>query len=75
MPLFSRRNKLKKEYDTRFIRLLEETRSDWHTAQVVEAHLDDFDLDAIAKRKAMESIHFYLYKEAKRRQVVYQPNR
>ncbi|MBM7707797.1 YaaL family protein [Chryseomicrobium aureum] len=73
MGLFSRRGKLKQEFDTRFIRLLEETRADWHTAQMVESHLDDYNLDAIAKRKAMESIHFYLYAEAKRRQVVYKP--
>ncbi|WP_342527440.1 YaaL family protein [Chryseomicrobium sp. FSL W7-1435] len=71
MALFSRRAKIKKEFDARFIRLLEETREDWHTAQAVEAHLDDYDLDAIAKRKTLESIHFYLYGEAKRRQVVY----
>lgn len=74
MAIFSKRTKLKKEYDARFIRLLEETRSDWHSAQVVESHLDDYNLDAIAKRKSLESIHFYLYKEAKRRQVVYKPN-
>lgn len=74
MAIFTKRNKLKKEYDARFIRLLEETRSDWHTAQALESHLDDYDLDAIAKRKSLESIHFYLYKEAKRRQVVYKPN-
>lgn len=74
MALFSRQPKLKKEYDSKFIRLLEETRNDWHAAQIVEAHLDDFDQDAITKRKALESIHFYLYKEAKRRRVVYKPN-
>lgn len=70
MGLFSKKNKLKKEYDAKFIRLLEETRHDWHAAQAVEAHLDDYDLDAIAKRKAIESVHFYLYKEARHRHVV-----
>ncbi len=68
--MFFRRGKLKKEFDEQFVDLMKATKEDWQQAMTIEGHLNDYDLDAIAKRKAAESIHFYLYKEAKIRKVI-----
>lgn len=65
-----RKGKFKKEFDQQFVNLIKETKEDWQQAQLIEDYLNDYDLDAVAKRKIAESIHFYLYKEAKIRNVV-----
>lgn len=65
-----RKGKLKKEFDQQFVSLIKETKEDWQQAQLIEDYLNDYDLEAVAKRKVAESIHFYLYKEAKIRNVV-----
>ena len=70
MKLFFRKGKLKKEFDEKFVELMKATKDDWQQAMVIEGHLNDYDLDAIAKRKIAESVHFYLYKEAKVRNIV-----
>ena len=48
---------------------MKETKEDWQQAQLIEDYLNDYDLEAIAKRKIAESKHFYLYKEARVRNV------
>ena len=68
--MFFQKGKLKKEFDQQVITLIKETKEDWQQAQLIEDYLNDYDLDAVAKRKIAESIHFYLYKEAKIRNVV-----
>ncbi|QUG39878.1 YaaL family protein [Psychrobacillus sp. INOP01] len=68
--MFSKKGKLKKEFDEQFVALMKETKKEWQQAQIIEDYLNDYDLDAVAKRKMAESIHFYLYKEARIRNVI-----
>lgn len=62
---FSRKGKLKKEFDEKLVNLMKETKEDWHNAKVIEELSDDFNLDIEAQRKAAESVHFFLFKEAR----------
>ena len=68
--MFFQKGKIKKKFDQQFVTLIKETKEDWQQAQLIEDYLNDYDLDAVAKRKIAESIHFYLYKEAKIRNVI-----
>lgn len=68
--MFSRKGKLKREFDENLINLIKETKDDWNNAKVIEGLLDDYDLDVIAHRKVAESIHFYLFKEARIRKIL-----
>lgn len=68
--MFSKKGKLQKEFDEQFVALMKETKKEWQQAQIIEDYLNDYDLDAVAKRKMTESIHFYLYKEARIRNVI-----
>lgn len=68
--LFKRKGKLKREFDDKLIQLMKETKDDWNNAKVVEGLVDDYDLNVIAQRKAAESIHFYLFKEARIRKIL-----
>ncbi|MFF5996976.1 YaaL family protein [Lysinibacillus sp. KU-BSD001] len=67
---FTRKGKLKKEFDDKLVRLMKETKEDYHNAKVLEELMDDYNLDIIAQRKALEGIHFYLFKEARIRRVI-----
>ena len=67
---FSRKGQLKKEFDDKLVRLVKETKDDYHNAKVMEALMDDYNLDVIAQRKMAESVHFYLFKEARIRRVI-----
>jgi len=67
---FSRKGKLKREFDEKLVRLIKETKDDFHHAKALEELIDDYNLDVIAQRKAAESIHFYLFKEARIRRVI-----
>ncbi|MFJ7954401.1 YaaL family protein [Lysinibacillus sp. NPDC096418] len=67
---FRRKGKLKKEFDDKLVHLIKETKEDLQQAKVIEGLLDDYDLDPIAQRKASESIHYYLFKEARIRRVL-----
>lgn len=68
--MFFQKGKLKKEFDQQFVNLIKETKEEWQQAQFIEDYSNDYDLDIVAKRKIAESIHFYLYKEAKVRNVI-----
>ncbi|CAM5198306.1 hypothetical protein UACE39S_02841 [Ureibacillus acetophenoni] len=68
--MFRRKGKLKKEYDDKLRNLILETKEDWNNAKVIEGLLDDYDLDVIAQRKIAESVHFYLFKEARIRKIL-----
>ena len=67
---FSRKGKLKKEFDEKLVSSIKSTKEDLHNAKVIEELMDDYSLDVIAERKRNESIHFYLYKEARVRRVL-----
>ena len=67
---FSRNGQLKKEFDDKLVRLIKETKDDYHNAKVMEELMDDYNLDVIAQRKMAESVHFYLFKEARIRRVI-----
>ncbi|KGR78086.1 YaaL family protein [Ureibacillus sinduriensis] len=68
--IFSRRGKLKREFDEKLVNLIKETKDDWNNAKVIEELVDDYDLEVIAHRKIAESIHFYLFKEARIRKIL-----
>jgi len=68
--IFSRKGKLKREFDEKLVNLIKETKDDWNNAKVIEDLVDDYDLDVIAQRKITESIHFYLFKEARIRKIL-----
>ena len=67
---FSRKGQLKKEFDDKLVRLIKETKDDYHNAKVMEELIDDYNLDVIVQRKMAESVHFYLFKEARIRRVI-----
>ena len=68
--LFSRKGKLKKEFDENLVQLIKVTKDDLNHAKVMEELSDDYNLEVIAERKIAESIHFYLFKEARIRRVI-----
>lgn len=68
--LFSRKGKLKREFDEKLVSTIKETKNTWQNAKVLEELMDDYSLDMIAERKKAESIHFYLFKEARIRRVL-----
>ncbi|SOC44905.1 YaaL family protein [Ureibacillus acetophenoni] len=68
--MFRRKGKLKKEYDHKLRNLILETKEDWNNTKVIESLMDDYDLDVIAQRKIAESVHFYLFKEARIRKIL-----
>ena len=67
---FRSKGKLKKEFDDKLVHLLKETKDELQQAKVIEELVDDYDLELIAQRKVAESIHFYLFKEARIRRVL-----
>ena len=68
--LFSRKGKLKKEFDEKLVSLIKETKDDWSNGKAIEELSDDFNQHIIVQRKIAESIHFYLFKEARIRKVI-----
>ena len=67
---FRSKGKLKKEFDDKLVHLLKETKEELQQAKIIEELLDDYDLELIAQRKLAESIHFYMFKEARIRRVL-----
>ncbi|MGB2993680.1 MAG: YaaL family protein [Paenisporosarcina sp.] len=68
--MFFKKAKLKKDFDTKFITLMKETKEEWQQAQTIESLIDDYDLTVIVQRKIAESKHFFLYKEARLRKIL-----
>ncbi|NLY79866.1 MAG: YaaL family protein [Lysinibacillus sp.] len=68
--LFSRKGKLKKEFDDMLILLMKETKDDWNNAKILEELTEDYNLDVITQTKIAESLHFYLFKEARIRKIM-----
>lgn len=49
---------------------MQETKEDWNNAKLLEELTEDYNLDVIAQSKIAESIHFYLFKEARIRKIM-----
>ncbi len=69
--MFFKRAKLKKDFDAKFIILMKETNEEWQQAQNIEELIDDYNLTVIVQRKIAESKHFFLYKEARLRKILF----
>jgi hypothetical protein len=67
--LFSRKGKLKKEFDEQLISQFFAAKQELQTAKEMEEMSDDYDLYIITKRKIAESKHLFLLKEARIREV------
>ncbi|WJY26752.1 MULTISPECIES: YaaL family protein [Sporosarcina] len=67
--LFRRKHKMKREYDDKLRTLMMETRQEWEHAKQIEKYADDLDAEVLIRRKIAECSHFYLYKEAKQRNL------
>lgn len=68
--MFFRKPKIKKEFDDQLVRLIKTTKEDFEQSKVLSELIDDFDDDMQARVKMAESIHFYLFKEARHRRVL-----
>lgn len=64
-----KKRRLKNIFDQKLRTLMEETRDEWEQAKFIENHLDDYDQEVFIRRKITECKHFYLYKEAKERNL------
>ena len=67
--LFGKKNKLKKEYDDQLRDLMLEAKEDWERAREVESYINDYDEDVLTQRKMAECRYFYLFREAKIRNL------
>ena len=67
--LFSRRGKLKKEFDEQLITQFFAAMQELQTAKEMEVMSADYDFYIIARRKIAESKHLFLLKEARLREV------
>lgn len=67
--LFSRKCRLKKDFDEQLISQFFDTKQELHTAKEMEEMSDDYDLYIIAKRQIAESKHLFLLREARLREV------
>ncbi|MGE6490037.1 YaaL family protein [Paenisporosarcina sp. NPDC076898] len=68
--MFFKKAKLKKDFDSKLVSLMKETKEDWQQSQIIEELMDDYELSIIAQRKIAESKHFFLYKEARIRKIL-----
>ncbi|CAM4034416.1 YaaL family protein [Mesobacillus zeae] len=67
--LFSRKKRLRKEFDEKLLVQLDELKADWSNQRnLVEKSFDPSD-EFIAEAKLAEAKYFYLFKEAKERKV------
>lgn len=67
---FSRKGKLKKEYDERLVQSIKTAKDDLNNAKVMEDLMDEVNLDVLVQSKTAESLYFYLLKEARIRKVI-----
>lgn len=67
--MLGKKKKLKKTFDDRLRTLLLDTKEDWEKARDIEKYLNDYDQEIVSQRKIAEAKHFYLFKEAKARQL------
>lgn len=67
--MFFRKDKLKRDFDRKLVTLLQVTKEEWQSAARTEEMIDDFNFDVLIERKIKESRHFYLFKEARVREI------
>lgn len=67
---FSRKGKLKKEFDERLVQTIKLAKDDLNNAKVIEDLMDEVNLDVLVQAKTAESLYFYLLKEARIRKVM-----
>lgn len=67
--LFSKRGRLKKEFDELLIGQFTAASQEWRKAKELGELLDDYDGFAEAERKIAECKYLFLLKEARQRQV------
>lgn len=67
---FSRKGNLKKQFDEQLVTAIKSTKDSLNNAKVLEELSDDYNLDVMVERKKAESIHFFLFKEARIRRVL-----
>ncbi|MBM7694788.1 hypothetical protein JOC77_004265 [Peribacillus deserti] len=66
---FRRKGWLRKEYDQRLIDQLEELKRSWLNQKALLEKSVDPSHDIVCRTKIAEAKYFYLFKEAKKRQV------
>lgn len=67
---FSRKGKLKKEFDERLVQSIKTAKDDLNNAKVMEDLMDEVNLDVLVQAKTAEALYFYLLKEARIRKVM-----
>lgn len=67
--LFSKRGKLKKDFDEQLISHFFDAKQELQKAKKMEEMSDDYNLYITAKRKIAESKHLFLLREARLREV------
>ncbi|MFD1864612.1 YaaL family protein [Planococcus sp. FY231025] len=67
--MFSKRGKLKREFDVQLIRQFLETKQEWEKAQALEELSVEYDQLCAAERKISESKNLFLLKEARIRKM------
>lgn len=67
---FSRKGKLKKEFDERLVRSIKDSKLELNNARVLEDLSEEMSLDIVVQTKVAESLYFYLLKEARIRKVI-----
>ncbi|MFC6465085.1 YaaL family protein [Marinilactibacillus sp. GCM10026970] len=69
MGLFKRKSKLKKQYDDRLLSLMNRQKEAWEDSKVMEEIIVEEHPRLKAERKLAQAKYFYLFKEAKVRQI------
>ncbi|WP_225744582.1 YaaL family protein [Marinilactibacillus sp. Marseille-P9653] len=69
MGLFKRKSKLKNQYDDRLLSLMNRQKTAWEDSKVMEEIIVEEHPRLKAERKLAQAKYFYLFKEAKVRQI------
>lgn len=65
----SRKQKLRHDYDDRLLESIEIAKQDWDQAKETQAAIADVDTQIISQTALARQKYFFLYREARRRQV------
>lgn len=69
MGLFKKKSKLKQEYNERFLSLMNRQKESWEKYKKMEEIIVEEHPRLRAERKLAQAKYFYLFKEAKIRQI------
>lgn len=67
--LFKKKYALRREYDAALLKLMTETKGKWEYAKRIEHSVIEKDSLLFAQTKLAEAKYFYLFKEAKKRNI------